>query len=735
MSPTASENEQKTNAFLIELSLSPRFEAKCEYTVNQPTASPSNKQDMIEQKDGPISLFCSGHSLLSDGSLFVVGGHIKDFLGLQSACVYDYRTNRWTVKEPGEHGRWYPTALTMPDSSVLVMSGKDEKDTLVVRSEIWRGDRFDTKIVPSPTGAPLPLYPRLHLDPWGKVFMTGPLEQGLFLDMTAIPDKATIGKWIEADAGQRRKAASENGASVTYDVGKILWVGGGNGKPRIPGIGGPGSIVTEIINLNDPSPKWSTDPKWNMNFPRRHHNLTVLPDGKVLATGGTRGDGFNDLRPGEPVHEAELWDPVTKVWTVMAAENTDRCYHGVALLLPDGSVLSAGSGEGGEAEPNPPPFHPARTNHTDAQIYRPPYFFIGGSPPKVTGALDEVRYGQSFDVTVQSNDTIGRISWIRLPSVTHGLNSSQSVYFDKPKNVKGNKFTVTTPNNRNVATPGHYMLFFVNTQGRPSEANIVKISTAFSSDERVPERKTPAQDSSKPVKRMMVQTVMSLPELNDHVISKQERHPVKLGLTPVCPYGLASCWAGAFEALQKIDDIGAVRPLPDGANSVGYVYLKDDILPDVDVWRDELRKTAGWTYGKCWPCAKRTHTVLSLLRAVSLMLSTLTLDLRGLELTLSGSVVRRKGDGQDQLVMLNTATRPEVILAPFYADSVLERDHQAGVLKPVTDAELSAYGSLLAAVAVDTDGHKLRVTGRVHRRDEKNFELDVREWLVEEQAE
>ena len=49
--------------------------------------------------------------------------------------------------------------------------------------------------------------------------------------------------------------------------------------------------------------------------------------------------------PGGPVHAAELWDPDTGQWTLMASEDVDRCYHSTALLLPDGRVLSAGGGE------------------------------------------------------------------------------------------------------------------------------------------------------------------------------------------------------------------------------------------------------------------------------------------------------------------------------------------------------------------------------------------------------
>ena len=47
-----------------------------------------------------------------------------------------------------------------------------------------------------------------------------------------------------------------------------------------------------------------------MAFARRQLNATLLPDGKVLVTGGTSAPGFND--PTGAVDAAELWDPATE---------------------------------------------------------------------------------------------------------------------------------------------------------------------------------------------------------------------------------------------------------------------------------------------------------------------------------------------------------------------------------------------------------------------------------------
>ena len=80
-----------------------------------------------------------------------------------------------------------------------------------------------------------------------------------------------------------------------------------------------------------------------MSYPRSYHNLTLLPDGTVLASGGmTTSDGV-DLS--KAVLPAEIWDPATETWKTVASLTTGREYHSTALLLPDGRVLMAGGGQ------------------------------------------------------------------------------------------------------------------------------------------------------------------------------------------------------------------------------------------------------------------------------------------------------------------------------------------------------------------------------------------------------
>lgn len=73
---------------------------------------------------------------------------------------------------------------------------------------------------------------------------------------------------------------------MLYDVDKIIYIGGGN-RP---------TPNAELLDTSRAHPRWR--PAAPMASPRRQHNATILADGTVLVTGGTRGAGFNNLGPG-----------------------------------------------------------------------------------------------------------------------------------------------------------------------------------------------------------------------------------------------------------------------------------------------------------------------------------------------------------------------------------------------------------------------------------------------------
>jgi hypothetical protein len=361
-----------------------------------------------------VNLFCSGHAFLPDGRLLVAGGHVTDGDGLDQACIYDYRTNSWAALPVMNERRWYPTATALSDGTVLVSSGSYQDNGRVVINDvpqIWDGHQW----TPPTRFAGLPRYPH----------MPGP--------------------------------------SVMYDTGKVIHIGGSNDD--VP------TAAAEVIDLCANPPAWREIA--SMHFPRRQHNVTILADGSVLVTGGTSGPGFNNLSPGKPVHVAELWDPVTKEWTKLAAEDVDRCYHATAVLLPDATVLSAGGGEfSSGSEPNDP-----RDSHRNAQIFHPPYLFRGPRP-EITSAPQEIAYGETFSLEISGPD-VGRVTWIRIPSVTHASDSNQRISVLEFRCSDGS-VTLTAPERPEICPPGHYMLFVLSRAGVPSRARIVRISRSRS---------------------------------------------------------------------------------------------------------------------------------------------------------------------------------------------------------------------------------------------------------------
>src|SRR6266536_796321 len=191
---------------------------------------------------------------------------------------------------------------------------------------------------------------------------------------------------------------------------------------------------------------------------RKLHNATLLPDGKVLVTGGSRGTEDPNTRPSDPAYACELWDPATGTWTTMASLTRIRPYHSTVLLLPDGRVLSAGGVSGGST----------------AEIYSPPYLFHG-SRPTMTSAPTSVAYGQSFFVGTPDATSISKVTLIALPSVTHGFNMGQRISRPLFSQATGG-LNVTAPSNPNTTPPGYYMLFILNSNGVPSVAKIVQIN-------------------------------------------------------------------------------------------------------------------------------------------------------------------------------------------------------------------------------------------------------------------
>jgi hypothetical protein len=393
-------------------------------------------------------MYCSGHTILRDGRVIVVGGTSATTAGLRLATVFDPSSRSWSATSSMAQGRYYPTITALPNGDVLAVSGHDTTLAVVTIPEVWNGSGW-RRLTSAPLAIPNPYYPDMFVAPNGKVFLAGFPQTSQYLDVTG------TGQWTPV--ADRNVADRTMGSAVMYAPGKILYAGGGD----------PPTASAEVIDLNQAAPSWRSVP--GMAFPRRQMNATLLADGTVLVTGGTSGPGFNSQAGA--VHVAELWNPQTESWTTMASESKNRTYHGTAILLPSGQVLSSGSGEGGGV--------PFANSEFSAQLFNPPYLFNSdgsrAARPSITAAPPTLAYSQSFTLQTPDAGSVTRGNLIRLSSVTHAFNMSQLIYGLTFAATNSTTVSATAPPNANLAPPGPYMLFLLNAAGTPSVAKIVMV--------------------------------------------------------------------------------------------------------------------------------------------------------------------------------------------------------------------------------------------------------------------
>jgi hypothetical protein len=247
--------------------------------------------------------------------------------------------------------------------------------------------------------------------------------------------------------------------TLTPVSAKIMVIGGGvSGGPLQTNAQ---SVETIDVSTLTPAPAWQRLP--DMNFRRTNVNATLLPDGTVLVIGGQRAGKW--AADPQPVLEAEIYDPSTNSWTVTAPMQFPRQYHSIAVLLPDGRVLSAGGVD---------PAHPATRDQRNAEVFSPSYLFRGPRPV-IANAPANVAFNAVFNIDTPDAAKIGSVVLIRPNSITHHTDAGHR--FIKLPITAHTAATVTAraPGNGNIAPPGYYLLFIVTNTGIPSVGQFVHV--------------------------------------------------------------------------------------------------------------------------------------------------------------------------------------------------------------------------------------------------------------------
>jgi len=395
------------------------------------------------------NLLCSGFASLADGRILVVGGYggSGSLIGIANAEIFDPSNNSWTTVPNMSFRRWYPTATTLSDGRILVTAGwQTTPHTNAGIPEIY--DPSTNKWTQlSNANNPFETYPFMFVMQDGRVIHVGGTEYATNTDILN-PSTQT---WSVIDS-----SIIDGGAASMYLPGKIMKAGSATDSQGT----GPSSNTTFVLDMAQPTPSWQQTPA--MAYPRSFLNLTELPDGSVLATGGETDKNGGVIA--NAVYAAELWSPQTQTWTTLSSMKTPREYHSTALLLPDGRVIVSGMGNDFGQVPD----------ETNAEIFSPPYLFKGARP-SVTQAPTLIQYSTNFSITTPDFASISKVVLIRTGATTHFFDQNTRYVSLSFQQTSGG-LTVTAPTDGNQAPPGYYMLFLVNGNGVPAIAPIVQVS-------------------------------------------------------------------------------------------------------------------------------------------------------------------------------------------------------------------------------------------------------------------
>jgi hypothetical protein len=426
-----------------------------------------------------------------------------------------------------QKSRWYSTAETIADGSVVLIGGmttggyiartpgNDNCDSGSENTfEFWppRGEAQYMPFMCKTSG--LNSYAHAFLMPSGNMFVQANYSTIMWDYNTNVETE------LPDMPGQIVRVYPASGATAMLPLTPknnwtptVLFCGGiFMDDSSWGGFDNPVANTWELPSSNDcqritPEPVDGSAPKYvqddDMLVGRTMGQFVIMPTGKLLvingAANGTAGYAdktgntplgqmpFGMSLASEPVLTPHMYDPEApagKRWSKdgMGSSKIPRLYHSSALLLPDGSVMIAGSNPNSDVNMTVP--YP--TMYT-AEYFYPAYFDL--TRPSVAGIPKTLAYGgASFDLTVSKGSFKGspndaadsaKVVLIRPGWTTHGMSMGQRyLQLNSTYTVKDDgSFVIHSaqaPPNANLITPGPVLLFVV-VNGIPTIGKMVTL--------------------------------------------------------------------------------------------------------------------------------------------------------------------------------------------------------------------------------------------------------------------
>ena len=415
------------------------------YDIWNPADGLGSSSHLTLPNSTATDVFCSSALLLPQGGGVVIAGGdnwtgtATTNTGNRNSNVVNYASNAMTRGNDMNRARWYSTSTTLLNGETYVQGGSGGTD----RPEV-RGANGTYRLLSSADTSTLDfMYPRNFIAPDGSVFGYDSAGRMFYVNTSGSGGVTQVGQFATQYRGNDASAAM-------FRPGRILQFGGSSNQ-------------AVVIDINSGTPVLT--PTQAMSTQRRLVNATILPNGRVMASGGSQT--HNQLV--NVNNTVEIWNPETGTWTAGATGVQARLYHSISLLMPDGSVIVGGGGA------------PGPQTNLNVEIYYPPYLFTSGGQlaprPTIAQAPTAVDIGRIFPVELAAGSSAQRIVMIKSGAVTHSWNMEQR-FVELAFTAQGTSLSVQAPTRAADAPPGFYMLFVLDASGVPSVAKIVRVNVA-----------------------------------------------------------------------------------------------------------------------------------------------------------------------------------------------------------------------------------------------------------------
>lgn len=279
-----------------------------EIALPQPGPSWSTIGSLIEARER-----ASSSVMLRDGRVFLVGGpkhRTGDYVATNTAEVFDPETGEAYLTAPMPSPElFHSDATLLADGRVLLVAGVPGAFQIYnPTSDSWQ------ETLRIPTG-------------WNGVASLDTLPSGDVLVMTrGVHPTAEI---FDVDSGTSRPIATPpfevwGIPRVTLDDGRIAFMATQD------------ETFVQALAIFDP-----LDESWSMSAPipegRGSPQLVLLHDGRVMMIGGSVHGYQVDPRPKRP----QFYDPATDAWSFGSPMHHGRIRHS-AVVLPDGRIVVTG---------------------------------------------------------------------------------------------------------------------------------------------------------------------------------------------------------------------------------------------------------------------------------------------------------------------------------------------------------------------------------------------------------